>query len=399
MVSGTGAFGRPAAAAGGTDRLVFLDVLRVLIISMVIVHHAAQAYGPTGGFWPVKDTATSDWFRPFYTVNAAVGLGLLFLLAGFFLPRSYERKGPRRFMRERWARIGIPLVFFVLVVDIPLVYLATGRPDPVAFFGSLYAEAWQPAYLHLWFLGHLLLYSAVYVLWAARPGPHGSRKPIPAPGHRAILAFSAALILVTWVVRWWFPVDHWVPLLLVLPAEPANLTQYVSLFVLGILAYRSGWFERIPRSVGLVWLAVGVGAGAAVYSLQAFGLWDVLTATGGLDGRSLVRVSLEVLICAGLSVGLVVTFREMFHRPQRFVAAMASASYAAYILHVFIVAGLQGAILGITAPAGAKFAVVAVLGVCLSFGIGYVSRFVPALRVVLGTGRPRSGPSGRAREG
>ncbi|MGT2462584.1 acyltransferase family protein [Sinomonas atrocyanea] len=387
-MSGTAAFGRPAAAAGGTGRLVFLDVLRVLIISMVIVHHAAQAYGPTGGFWPVKDAATSDWFRPFYTVNAAVGLGLLFLLAGFFLPRSFDRKGPRRFLKERWARIGVPLVFFVFIVNMPLVYLATGRPDPLEFLRSLYAGAWQGAYLHLWFLGHLLLYSAVYVLWARRPG---SRRvsTLAAPGHVAVLMFAVVLILVTWLVRWWFPVDDWVPLFFVLPAEPANLAQYLSLFVLGILAYRNDWFQRIPRRIGLVWLAVGIGAGAVVYSIQAAGLWDVLTATGGLDWRSLVRVALEILICAGLSVGLVVMFREVFHQPRQFLAAMANASYAAYILHVFVVVGLQAAILQLAWPPGAKFVLVALLGLFLSFGIGHVSRSVPGVRVLLGTAPAR----------
>ena len=34
-------------------RLVFIDALRVAAIAFVIIHHAAQAYGPTGGFWPV----------------------------------------------------------------------------------------------------------------------------------------------------------------------------------------------------------------------------------------------------------------------------------------------------------------------------------------------------------
>ena len=84
------------------ERLVFLDALRVAIIVMVIVHHAAQAYGPTGGAWPVTDAAQSDWFRPFYTVNAGVGLGLLFLLAGYFVPRSYDRKGRGRSALGRW---------------------------------------------------------------------------------------------------------------------------------------------------------------------------------------------------------------------------------------------------------------------------------------------------------
>lgn len=40
-------------------RLVFIDALRVAAIVFVIIHHAAQAYGPTGGFWPVHDRAQS----------------------------------------------------------------------------------------------------------------------------------------------------------------------------------------------------------------------------------------------------------------------------------------------------------------------------------------------------
>src|SRR5512133_1471558 len=100
---------QPAPAIGPTDsqeRLVFVDVLRVAIIVMVIAHHAAQAYGPTGGTWPITDPQNSDWFRPFYTVNAAVGMGLLFLLAGYFVPRAYDRKGLYRFLKDRWLRIG-----------------------------------------------------------------------------------------------------------------------------------------------------------------------------------------------------------------------------------------------------------------------------------------------------
>lgn len=388
-MSGTATFGR----------VVFLDVLRVLIISMVIIHHAAQAYGPTGGFWPVKDTATSDWFRPFYTVNAAVGLGLLFLLAGFLLPGSYERKGPRRFLKDRWARLGVPLVFFILVVNIPLMYFMSGRPDPVDLIRGLYNGAWQGAYLHLWFLGHLLLYSVGYVIWARRAGSRGRARMLPPPGHTVIFMFAAALILVTWVVRWWFPVDDWVPLFFVLPAEPANLAQYLSLFVLGVLAFRNDWFGRIPLRVGLVWLVVGVGAAAVVYSLQASNLWDAMTATGGPDWRSLVRVSLEALVCTGLSVGLVVTFREVFRTPTPFLAAMATASYAAYILHAFVVVGLQMALLQIVSPPGAKFAIVSVLGLFLSFGIGHLSRFVPGVRVLLGTTARHAEPAGGPGEG
>ncbi|MET4590780.1 hypothetical protein ABIA70_002385 [Arthrobacter sp. 754] len=209
-------------------------------------------------------------------------------------------------------------------------------------------------------MGHLLLYSAVYAAWARRAGSGVPSRQLPPPGHTVIFLLTAALILVTWVVRWWFPVDDWVPLFFVLPAEPANLAQYLSMFVLGIMAYSNDWFRRIPRRAGLVWLVLGTSAAAAAYWLQASNLWVV-------------------------SVGLVVAFREVFHTPTPFLAPMATASYAAYIPHVFVVVGLQVALLQTAWPPGAKFVVVSVPGLFCSFGIGHVSRFVPGLRVLLGT--------------
>lgn len=383
---------RPAPSVPRVDgeRLIFADVLRVAIVAMVIVHHAAQAYGPTGGVWPVEDEVTSDWFLPFYTANAAVGLGLLFLLAGYFTGRSYDRKGAGRFLRERWGRIGVPLVVFVLGVHLPLAYLVEGLPAPDDLVRSLYEDGWQGIYLHLWFLGHVLLYSAVHVAWRRYTQRTGRpRRPWSPPGHAAIATYVFALILLTWIVRWWFPVDEWVPLLLVMPVEPANLLQYVSLFALGAVAYRNDWFRRMPTRSGIVWLAVGLVAVLGIYLMEPLGLWYDPRAIGGFTWQSLARTSWEALVTAGLSVGLVVSFRELFRRPRRLLTAMAAGSYAAFILHLYIVIGLQIAILGWDLPVFVKFALVSVLGVLLSFGMAHLSRRVPGVRAVLGT-RPRS---------
>src|SRR5579862_6794145 len=124
------------------ERLVFIDALRVSAIVFVIIHHAAQAYGPTGGFWPVHDRSQNDWFTPFYTANAAFGMGLMFLIAGYFVPPSYARKGARGFLGGRWRRLGVPLAVLVLLVHLPAVYLVGGRPPPIEFIRGLYERGW-----------------------------------------------------------------------------------------------------------------------------------------------------------------------------------------------------------------------------------------------------------------
>jgi glucans biosynthesis protein C len=361
-------------AKGETQRLIFVDVLRVLVIVFVIVHHAAQAYGPTGGAWPVHDQAHSDWFRPFYTVNSAFGLGLLFLLAGYFVPGSCGRKGARRFLKERWARIGVPLVTLALFVHLPAAYLFKSRPALGGFIGWLYGSGWQPIYLHLWFLWHLLLYSVVYVAWRevvarSRQVPSSWRPP----DHTAIVGFVAALAFITWIFRVRYPVDKWVPLLWVVPAEPAHLPQYVMLFAAGVAAYRGNWLRGTPTSVGMTWLSVGIIASAGVYvahrSAYGIRLWELAT--------HLVIARTQHLGDDNLC--------EPVRWADRPVPAMAAASFAAYILHLAIVIAAQATIEGLALPAIIKFALVAVSATILAFVLAHLSGNVPGLRTVLGT--------------
>ncbi|MCP4964263.1 MAG: acyltransferase [bacterium] len=390
---------RSGHQAEAGQRMVFVDALRVVVIGWVIAHHAAQPYGPTSGDWPIADPGNLEWLRPLYPLGAAFGLGLLFFLAGYFVPRAYDRKGPTQFLRERWVRIGLPLLVFVLVVHVPVVYLID---SPGATFGefvrSLYDSGWRDAYLHLWFLGHLVLYSAGYVVWRSLRDRRSDRPPTswPMPSYAAVMGFVVALGLITWIVRGWYPIDEWVPLLFVVAAEPAHLPQYVSLFALGVVAYRGDWLRRWPTQFGAIWLSVGLVTSAAVYTavMLANDPGSDIIEGGGFTWQALLWSMLEALICAGMVVGMTVIGRQVFQRSSRMLEAMAAASYAAYMLHVTIVIGLQAGLEEVDLSAGIKFGIVASLGIVLAFGAGHLSRRVPGLRTVLGTSptAPKGGP-------
>ena len=370
------------------QRLVFIDALRVAAIVFVIVHHAAQAYGPTGGFWPVHDRAQSDWFAPFYTANAAFGMGLMFLLAGYFVPPAHDRKGARRFLRERGLRIGIPLASFVLLLHLPLAYVLEGMPAPLQFLGHLYERGWQPIYLHFWFVAHLLLYCLAYVALRQFLGWFEvAPRSVPPVGHGGIVAFVLVLALITWLVRIRYPVDRWVPFLWIMSAEPAHLPQYMALFAVGIVAYRGDWFRRMSIADGLVWLAIGVSASAGIYLAYAFGWWKM--APGGPGLESLMRSGWETVIAVGLSIGLIVAFRELFDRSSRLLELMAAASFGAYILHPAIVVALQASITDISLTAFAKFAAVSLLGIVAAFAVAHVAGRVPGVRAILGSSAGR----------
>lgn len=371
-------------------RLVFIDVMKVIAIALVITHHAGQAYGPGAADWAVNDDATAVWLDAFFRVNAAFGMGLMFLIAGYFVPRSYDRKGGSRFLSERWKRIGVPMVLLILFLHVPLAYLAEDTNlSPGEFIRSLYDTGLKTPYFHLWFLGHLLLYSAGYVVmrrYKERRG-HTQVKVRSTPTDAAVIGFIAALTLVTWLVRIPFPIDDWWPIVFVVAAEPAHLPQYVSLFAIGAMAYRGNWLRSLSTRFGIVWLGVGLVASAGVYYIVLFAPETAarILDKGGFTTGSLLYSAWEAVICAGLCIGLMILGRSLFQRSNRFLTAVAAAAYAAYMIHFGIVILIQGAITDVDASANTKFLFVAAVGILLSFAIAYASRWVPGLRSVLGT--------------
>lgn len=385
-----------------SGRLVFVDVMKVVVIVVVVAHHAGQAYG-LGGEWAVNDPPSAAWLDPFFRVNAAFGMSLMFLLAGYFVPRSYDRKGGRLFLSERRKRIGVPLALFVLFVHIPVAYLTEEADLSFGqFIRSMYDTGLRSPYFHLWFLGHLLVYSAGYVLLrrvAERRSSHRD-KAWPLPTHSTVVWFVVALAVVTWIVRGWFPMEHWYPLVFVVASEPAHLPQYVSLFAIGAMAYRGDWLRRVSTRMGLAWLAIGLVASVGVYALALLAPERAgeLLAGGGFNTRSLLYSAWESLICVAMCLGLMVFGRAVFKRRNRIIDAMSATAYLAYMIHLVIVVLLQLALEGTELPTNLKFMIVAALGVAIAFSLAHVLGRVPRLGRVLGATPPVSRESEEKQE-
>lgn len=352
---------RPAEihAAQINTRLDWVDHLRVVLTMLVVAHHAGQPYGPTGGDWPIFNTERAALLGPFFSVNAAFFMGLFFLLAGAFVPGAYDRKGGSAFLRDRMLRLGLPLVVFALFVFGPITYaMRDGAQLPpytpasdvaagtvgVALDGGgrsfwhfllyEYIGGGQINVGHLWFVLHLLIYAYAYAAWRGlRRNVPRSTRPAP-PRDRMILGYTLALAAVTACVRIVYPIDTWVRLFGVIPIEVAHLPQYLSLFIIGLVAARGEWLQRMPVATGMRWLAIG-GAAAAVRYAYSLGIGQLLPtpiiAGGGLDWRSLVWSSWEALICVGLCVGLPVLFRTYATHQSRWLRGLAANAYAVYI--------------------------------------------------------------------
>jgi glucans biosynthesis protein C len=342
----------PNAVAAAPRRLEYLDSLKVVLTMLVIAHHAGQAYGPTGGRWPIFEAERAAILGPFFAVNAGFLMGLFFLISAYFLPASFDRKGASRFLLDRLVRLGVPLVVVGLLI------------------GALTQQVFDPA--HLWFVAHLLVYAVLYTAWRALGLPGFVARP---PTHATILGYALVLAGVTGIVRLEFPIDRWVNMLGVVPAEVAHLPQYASLFGVGLLAARGRWLEALPTRIGLLWLAVGLSLAELRY---------VYALLLGAAPAPQLWSAWESFMCVGLCVGLLVLFREYGGVPSRLLGGLARNAYGAYVVHVLpVVVGLQFALAPISLDPFAKFALVTLAGVTLSFLLAASLRRLPGARAVL----------------
>ena len=386
--------------APNKPRLFFIDNLRIGLIALVVAHHVGQAYGPTGGWWYFAGLERSPVLGAFFTVNRSFFMSLFFMISGYFLPQSFDRK-KTGFLGDRFIRLGIPLLaFFCVIIPVMMyAYHIHFRPyGPIPFF-SYYARfyfghgprpphwagpGWPDAnFGHLWFVEHLLIFAVLYRLWRLLPfsGRMAARPSARPPRSIEIAAFAVVLAAVTYVVRLWYPIDRWIAFLHFIQVAFADVPRDVAFFLIGIIAYRRNWFSAMPTRTGMAWLAVGCAACASCYAACLTG--HTFFNGGGPSLGAFVFDLWEAFLCCGMCIGLTVLFRERLNFRGRLARDLAAATYAVYLLHVPVLVPLQYAFGGASLGPLAKFFLVTLIAIPATFAIGSALRRAPLARALL----------------
>src|SRR5271165_3267764 len=157
------------------QRELYIDRLRTVMTAMVVVFHTAITYGATGGWFYHEvafSPAPSSLLLTFFVVtNQAYFMGFFFLLAGYFTPASLERKGYSRFIGDRFLRLGLPLLAFILILG-PVTAAMVTAAEGKGFWPTI-AYLWQHGRIingPLWFAQALLIFSLCYCGWRAMFG-------------------------------------------------------------------------------------------------------------------------------------------------------------------------------------------------------------------------------------
>jgi len=359
----------PKAMTG--KRSSYLDHLKVFLTFLVIMHHTAQAYGPTGGAWVYQDPGpTSYGLAGFITVNASFFMGLFFLISGYFLPRSFDGAKISTFLWKKTKRLLFPVLGILLLV-VPvyfyaaMTYRGANTYDFFTFYIKSYFGDGLLSYEHGWYMMHLFLYAVIYA--GVRVLLKKRVIQLPAKvGLSAVLGLGLLIGLLSFLVRMVFPIDNWIDLLGFIGLEPAHLPQYALMLIVGILAYRAGWFDTMSRKVGIISIAIGIIMAAIVWAKDLPVIHEVMTVIWN------VWPFYESVMAVSLSFGLLIVFREFFHRENRFMKILGQSAFSAYVIHNLFVVLLQLLFDKVGLDTTVKFFLVSALAIFLSFGSAYV---------------------------
>ena len=370
-------------------RLNYLDNLRVSVVVLVVLHHIAMVYGAFAPFYYVEQPFQKS-ILIFCILNQSWFMGALFLLAGYFTPPSFDRKGSRSFISSKLLRLGIPALIFYFVLN-PLSSLGVYAMPP-AMTGIHSGPAWTDyrAMLGLgplWFAVLLLAFQLAYAAIAGMRGMRSSRrtktkKPRPLI---AIVLFSLGLAGISWAWRMLVPIGKAVwdfPSLGYLP-------QYVSFFAAGAILSKSNVLSAVKGKTGIAAGAVAIAALLILFPLAFSGRMFSLNLTafgkslGGGHWQSGVYAAFDSIFAVSWTIALIALFRKLSGNgsaPGRFMSAH---SYTVYIIHIPVLIAVSVLLKDLAWPFMLKAGLNVILTLPLCFLLAWCIGKIPGAKRIL----------------
>ena len=379
-------------------RLYFVDNIRILLTIVVIMHHTMITYGASGG-WYFKDSNTDEFTIILLTIIATFDqgffMGLFFFISAYFVPGSYNRKGAVKFLKDRFIRLGIPLIIYTIIIGPLINYFVNIEPTHGITFIEFYLRFFQSwelfgAFLGgngpLWIVLALLIFDVFYALWRQIYKGNNKNDAIKKPPKNIQLILIAIIMAIfTFLIRLFFLVDGGDDFFNI---QLCFVAQYIIMLILGTIACNRDWFRNIPNSQGKAWLFIaliliisflplGILLGAYVDDAEKF--------RGGLNWQAFVYNTWESFYCMGMCIGLVVLFRNKFNTQGNAFKSLSQNAYTMYIVHAPVLVSIAMLFSLILMPALLKFIIMfpIVLGICFLIS-HYVLRRIPGTKRILG---------------
>jgi surface polysaccharide O-acyltransferase-like enzyme len=369
-------------------KISYINNIKVILTVLVVLHHAAITYGAPGSWYFVQKTNKISELFPltvFVATNQSFFMGFFFFLSALFVRSSYQKKGTFRFVMDRLKRLGIPLVFYSIVLSPILNYSVEhyGHGEHSSFAGYMSGYHHWIDFGVLWFAAALLIFNLIYVLnekyrlirW---------KMTIPFPSNKSLLLWALGLGVFSFLTRLVFPVGWRLD---PLGFQLGDFPQYILLFIAGLAAHKNHWLDQTTLKQGkpmargarimvlvvlpvififaLKWkIPVDNFSGGFNFSSAVYSLWEMTTAI--------------MIITAFLCIG-----KTRLNRSSPFLTELSQDSFGVYIFHPLFLISLSLAIRFWDIDPGLKLLLVGPLAVVSCFLFVFLIRKIPFIRSII----------------
>jgi len=326
------------------ERRYDLDWIRIGAFAVLIVYHVGMYYVTWD--WHVKSPHPSTAIEPLMMLTSPWRMSVLFLISGVATGYLLARAAPG-FLRQRSARLLVPLLFGMFVIVPPQSYCEVvekiAYPGTYAEFWRLYATGYGglcrgsdclrvPTWNHLWFVAYLWVYTLL--LWVLVRAAPGAVRVLRAMAERRLA--GAGLLL--WPIVYFsiarltlfaaFPSTH------ALAGDWYNHALYAPVFVGGFLlaGTRAPW----AACARLRWHALGLALLGWVFLIAYFGIYAddaVPLPAGMLTLQRVIYAAMQWLPVVAVA-GFAYRHLQVDNAARRYLT---TAIFPVYILHQTII--------------------------------------------------------------
>jgi glucans biosynthesis protein C len=379
-----------------TQRLYFLDWLRIAAFFLLVLYHTGMYY--VNWDWHVKSPHASDTIEAFMMLSSPWRMSLLFLVSGVAAAFLLSKAGAGTFARQRSVRLLVPLVFGMFVIVPPQAYFEV--VEKLAYQGSyldfmkLYVHAYHgfcrgtdcldlPTWNHLWFLPYLWVYclllaATVAVLGQARWQALGASVANLLSGWKLVWLPVAVLAIGRLALLTRFPHTH------NLVVDWHNHATYFPIFLLGALvAFNRAFWQRVDN---VRFGALGTALGGWAFLMSYYAITEHMPP----DHVGLWRDAQRVLY-ALVQWSAILAVCGFGHRHLQFDSAkrryLTEAVFPVYILHQTLIIVFSQMIKPAHHGPVLEATLLVVMTLATSFAVFEAVRRVPLLRPLFGLGR------------
>ena len=172
------------------------------------------------------------------------------------------------------------------------------------------------------------------------------------------------------------------------------LPQYISLYILGLIAYRLNWFFELTPKMGRDWSLIALVVtliilGGLVFpsAMQEAGASGTRQAgyaiAGGFQWLAFAYALWESFIVVGVCIGLLVLFRQRWNHQGRLAKNLAANVYTVYLIHPLLLVGFAYAFHVVALYPLLKWGIAVLITIPLCFLISSLIRKIPLANRIL----------------